>query len=90
MSSSSINKLAGGTKTQDSDSAGDAQEILVEAPIDISAKLPSFADLLPEQLLPYWQLIQKYPVLEAFTIIALFWVLAYVCLLYTSPSPRDS
>ncbi len=78
MSSSSINKLAGGTKTQDSDSAGDAQEILVEAPIDISAKLPSFADLLPEQLLPYWQLIQKYPVLEAFTIIALFWVLAYV------------
>jgi len=34
--------------------------------------------LLPKQLLPYWQFIEKYPLFEAFVIIAAFWILAYL------------
>lgn len=57
--------------------AGQAQAAL-EAPMDISAKLPSFNELLPEQLLPYWELIQQYPLAEGLVIFGLFWGLAYL------------
>lgn len=33
---------------------------------------------MPKQLLPYWQFIEKYPLLEAFVIVAAFWILAYL------------
>ena len=56
---------------------GKEEEILVEEPIDIGSEVPAFSELLPEQVQPYWQLVEKYPVLEAASIIAIFLVLAY-------------
>jgi len=50
----------------------------IGAPLDLSLDLPSFNDLLPESLQPYWQLIQQYPLIEWLTIVGLFWFLAYV------------
>lgn len=76
MTTSSISKLSGGVIT--GEKATKAEEPLIEAPLDISDQLPSFADLLPEQLLPYWELVQNYPILEAFTIIGVFWAIAYL------------
>lgn len=46
--------------------------------VDIGNQLPSFADLLPEQALPYWAFLQQYPIVEASSILLIFWGLAYV------------
>lgn len=51
---------------------------LLETPVDFNHQLPAFADLLPEQAKPYWQFIQSYPIAEWLTIVAIFWLLAYV------------
>lgn len=53
-------------------------ESVVDAPINLHLELPSFSDLLPEVLQPYWLLIQQFPVLEWLSIVALFWLFAYV------------
>lgn len=55
MSTGSISKLANNKNAQD---APEAKEAIIEEPLDIGTQLPSFADLLPEQLLPYWQFIE--------------------------------
>jgi len=47
-------------------------------PIDLSLELPSFQELLPSALQPYWLFIQQYPIAEWFSIVALFWLLAYL------------
>lgn len=51
---------------------------IIEAPLDISDKVPAFTDLLPKQALPYWQFVQKYPIAEAFIIFCFFWAFAYL------------
>lgn len=47
-------------------------------PIDLSLELPTFSDLLPEAIQPYWQVIQQYPFIEWLSIVALFWFAAYL------------
>jgi len=66
-----VNEAAESTATESATQA--APEI-----IDFTSQLPSFADLLPEKLLPYWGLIQQYPILEAGVILSFFWILAYL------------
>lgn len=53
-------------------------EAIAEPRIDLSEQLPLFADLLPEQALPYWQFIQQYPLIEGLIIFGFFWGLAYL------------
>jgi len=50
----------------------------VGTPIDLNLELPTFLDLLPEAVKPYWQFIQQYPIAEWLSIVALFWLLAYI------------
>jgi len=50
----------------------------LKATVDIGDQLPSFVDFLPEKIRPYWEIVQQYPVVEAFAIFAIFWALAYV------------
>ena len=50
----------------------------IGAPLDLSLELPTFRDLLPDVLQPYWLLLQQYPIFEWLTIVGLFWLLAYV------------
>ena len=72
MSTESTDKQNNGGKEESTSE----EEILIEKPIDIGSEVPSFSELLPEQMQPYWQLIEKYPVLEAVIIIVIFVVLA--------------
>ena len=72
MSTESTDKQNNGGKEE----SASEEEILIEKPIDIGSEVPSFSELLPEQMQPYWQLIEKYPVLEAVIIIVIFVVLA--------------
>jgi len=51
---------------------------LIETPLDLSSQLPEFSELLPDQLAPYWKIVQHYPLVEAGIIILLFWCLAYI------------
>ena len=53
-------------------------ERIVEAPLQLDNKIPTITDLLPEQVKPYWELVQQYPLIEAVLIIALFWIAAYL------------
>lgn len=53
-------------------------EPTLESPINITLDLPSFNDILPEAVQPYWALIQQYPLAEWLTIVSSFWLLAYV------------
>jgi len=80
MSTGSVGKLSSDTKDEN---APEAEEVLIEEPLDITAEVPKFEDLLPEQLQPYWQLVEKYPALEAGIIIALFLVLAYLVRMFS-------
>ena len=50
--------------------------------IDFNEKLPAFADLLPEQVQPYWNIVQTFPVVEALAIFSLFYLLAFVLRTY--------
>ena len=52
-------------------------EATLESPINITLDLPSFNDLIPEAIQPYWALIQQYPLLEWISIVFTFWLLAY-------------
>ncbi len=47
------------------------------ARIDFNEQLPAFADLLPSQVQPYWEIVQTYPVVEALAIFTLFYGLAF-------------
>ena len=79
MSTGSVSKLNSDAKDK---SASEAQEVLVEERLDIASEVPTFENLLPEQLQPYWQLVEKYPALEAGIIFTLFLVLAYLVRLF--------
>ena len=39
----------------------------VASKIDVNQQVPTFAELLPESLKPYWEVIQTYPILEPFS-----------------------
>jgi len=54
----------------------------VEAASEISKQVPTFADLLPEQAQPYWEIIQAYPIIEAAIIFLVFWASASLIRLY--------
>ncbi|MEO0367627.1 MAG: mechanosensitive ion channel family protein [Pseudomonadota bacterium] len=45
---------------------------------EVNQQLPTFADLLPAQAKPYWEIIQTYPVAEAVIIFLLFYALAFI------------
>jgi MscS family membrane protein len=49
---------------------------------EIGNQIPAFVDLLPEQVKPYWLLVQQYPIIEAFIIFAVFWASASFIRLY--------
>ena len=68
------------SSTQESTAAAneEAAATTIEPPIELSGQLPSFVDLLPEPLQPYWQFVQNYPLLEAGLIIVIFWLAAYL------------
>ncbi len=54
------------------------ENIVLETSANLNDQVPTFVDLLPEQAQPYWQLLQKYPIIEAAVIFLVFWSLAYV------------
>ncbi len=47
------------------------------ARIDFNEQLPAFADLLPTQVQPYWEIVQTFPAVEALAIFTLFYGLAF-------------
>jgi len=49
-----------------------------EAPINITEKIPSLNEFLPEQLVPYWEMVQKYPIIESAIVVVFFWLIAYL------------
>lgn len=54
-----------------------AADKIVDAPIALGQDLPAVIDLLPEQVQPYWLMIQKIPLLEGLLILLLFCGMAY-------------
>ncbi len=56
--------------------ASTEESAVTQTAIDISHKVPAFADLLPDYARPYWELIQQYPIIEAAIIFAIFWASA--------------
>lgn len=55
-----------------------AAQDIIEVPVEISQEFDSLMNLLPEPLLPYWKLLQEYPLLEAAFIVGVFFILAYI------------
>ena len=54
-------------------------EQIIDEPISLVDSLPNgIADLLPESLRPYWDLIQQYPMLEGLIVLSVFWIAAYL------------
>ena len=53
-------------------------EQIMDTPISLGDWVPAITDLLPDFLKPYWELIQQYPLLEGFTILFIFLLLAYL------------
>ena len=49
---------------------------------DIANQIPTFSDILPEQVQPYWALVQQYPIIEAVIIFTLFWASASLIRVY--------
>lgn len=48
-----------------------------DSPLALGQDLPSYVDLLPAQIQPYWQIVQAYPLLEGFIILMVFYGLAF-------------
>jgi len=72
-------KVLGGKAPGNSDTTdASATQALTDTPNELGGQLPSFVDLLPEQALPYWQLVQKYPIFEGLIVLLFFWLLAYL------------
>jgi len=59
-----------------SQSTQNEDAIVTEVASDINKQVPTFADLLPEQAQPYWEIIQTYPIIEASLIFLIFWASA--------------
>ncbi len=57
--------------------APDVSENIVEAPIALGNELPTIIELLPDQLQPFWLMVQKIPLLEGLLVLLLFYGLAY-------------
>jgi len=53
-----MSKLLPGTKSADEKT----ESVLVENATDLNEQVPTFVDLLPEQVQPYWQFVQQYPI----------------------------
>ena len=53
-------------------------QVIVDNKTNLNEQVPTFVDLLPEQLQPYWQFIQQYPLAEVVIVLVVFWSLAYV------------
>ena len=53
-------------------------QVIIDTQTNLNEQVPTFVDLLPEQVQPYWQFIQQYPLAEAATILVVFWTLAYL------------
>lgn len=54
------------------------ESVVLETSTNLNDQVPTFVDLLPQQAQPYWQLLQKYPLVEAMAIFLVFWTLAYI------------
>lgn len=71
-----------GTKTESVDSAASSSEVvegenLMDMPLVLGEDLPVIIDLLPDQLQPYWLLIQNIPLLEGLLVLLAFYGLAF-------------
>jgi len=78
----SNNTLFSADKASSSLNSADSPDIAAEVATDIGKQVPTFADLLPEQAIPYWQLVQQYPLIEALIIFVIFWASASLIRLY--------
>ncbi len=58
--------------------AKDKEPVILENSADLNEQVPAFVELLPEQVKPYWELVQQYPIVEAALIFVLFCTLAYL------------
>jgi MscS family membrane protein len=69
-------------KTPTTEQSTEAPELpvqdIIEVPAELSKEFDSLMNLLPEPLLPYWKLLQEYPLLEAAFIVSVFFILAYI------------
>jgi len=71
------------TETQRSTDAIAANtESAAEVASEINKQVPAFNELLPEQIKPYWELVQQYPIIEAAIIFTIFWMSASLIRLY--------
>lgn len=65
--------------TKNANNATEApQEVIVEAPISVTDKLPSIEDFIPESMQPYWELVQSVPFLDSAIVFLVFYFLAFV------------
>ncbi len=63
---------------QAADEQDSTESVLMDSAANLNEQVPVFVDMLPEQVQPYWQLVQQYPIIEAAIILSIFWSLAYV------------
>lgn len=73
---------ATGTKAESVDTAASNADLvesekLVDMPLVLGEDLPVIIDLLPDQLQPYWLLIQNIPLLEGLLVLLAFYGLAF-------------
>jgi small-conductance mechanosensitive channel len=61
-----------------SDESATADAQALEQSVSLAEKLPAFHDLLPEAILPVWQLLSQYPILGSLLVALLFYVIAAV------------
>ena len=66
------------TTTSLTDTTASSDSVIVQNATDLNEQVPIFVNLLPEQLQPYWQFVQQYPLAEAAAIFVIFWSLAYL------------
>lgn len=66
--------------TSDSSDTGTSEQetAVFESTANLNEQVPTFTDLLPQALQPYWEIVQQYPIAEAASIFIIFWSLAYL------------
>ncbi|GAA6137835.1 hypothetical protein NBRC116583_15820 [Arenicella sp. 4NH20-0111] len=72
------------------DTGPSEQETAVfESTANLNEQVPTFTDLLPQALQPYWEIVQQYPIAEAASIFIIFWSLAYLIRRYAISGLRS-
>ena len=58
------------------------EKIELTRDINLDEQLPQFIELLPEQIQPYWSILNDYPLVQVVLILVFFWALAHIILRY--------